>query len=278
MIRHHRGNEFLLIRQDDHAQLSGRFATHLGNERFAPPSPYEETVDGIALHDCGWPLHDDAPTLNAKGQPLHVLESPMAVVLPVWAESARRAAADKGPYTALLVSLHQLALSSIAKTNDPTPHERAQNQRELFELSKFQHRQIEHQEDLRRQLGMRTDVPLNQGLAQRGVSPAEDLLLFNFNLLKAMDRLSLDLCCSEDLFPKIEGVFPRPGVEPLTLKLGHPRPGEITVDPWPFNQPRLEYTTPCRRVPARAYGSVDEFRAVYGDAPIDTYGVTLRAG
>src|SRR4051794_21366437 len=114
MIRHRRGDEFLLITQHDHAQLSGKLATHLGNETFSPPSPYRESVDGIALHDCGWPLHDDNPTLSAQGQPLHVLESPMSVATRVWSESARRAA-EVDPYTGLLVSLHVLALSAVAQ-------------------------------------------------------------------------------------------------------------------------------------------------------------------
>jgi hypothetical protein len=275
MIRHRHGNEFFLIAQHDHAQLAGKFATHLGNEQFSAPSPYGETVAGIALHDCGWPLHDESPTLNAKGLPLHVLESPMSVVLPVWTESARKSAAENGPYTGLLVSLHQLALSSIAKTNDPTPHERAQSQRDLFELNKFQHRQVEHQENLRRQLGTRTDIPLKQGFAKPGTSPVEDLLLFNFNLLKAMDRLSLDLCCSEDLFQTVEGVFPRPGISALTLTFDHPGEGSIAVSPWPFNQDRLEYTTACRRVPAREYADVEEFRRIYGEAPVDAYSVRV---
>ena len=58
MIRHHLGDDFVLITQHDHAQLSGRLARHVGNSLFSAPTPFQETVDGIALHDCGWPLHD----------------------------------------------------------------------------------------------------------------------------------------------------------------------------------------------------------------------------
>ena len=67
MIRHRQGSDFLLITQDDHARLSGRFAEHLGNDRFARPEPRPQTLRGIALHDCGWPLHDRRPTLNRTG-------------------------------------------------------------------------------------------------------------------------------------------------------------------------------------------------------------------
>src|SRR5206468_2748540 len=156
----------------------GRFAERIGNERFAAPSPYRETVDGVALHDCGWPSHDEEPTLNHKGLPLHVLETPIRLAVRVWSASARRAA-EKNDYTALLVSLHVMALSAIAQTRDPTPHERFRDARELFELNKFQHREAEVQEQLRRRLGLRTDLPLHQGLAKPGIDPDEDLLLFN---------------------------------------------------------------------------------------------------
>ena len=277
MIRHRRGDEFLLVAQHDHALLSGRFAAHIGNDQFAPPDPSRQTIDGIALHDCGWPLHDERPTLNDKGLPLHVLESPMPIAIKVWSESARRAS-EKDPYTGLLVSLHVMALSFIAETNDPTPHERYRDAKDLFDLNKFQHRQAELQEQMRRRLGLRTDIPLNKGLAKPGFDAAEDLLLFNYNLLKTCDRLSLDLCCSEPLFETIEDVYPRPGGKPITLRLGHRGESEMSVAPWPFDVERLEDEVPCRRVPARPLETDESFRRVFEDAPRDTLRVRLVPG
>jgi len=277
MIRHRRGDDFYLIAQHDHALLSGQFATHIGASGFARPDPYRQTVDGIALHDCGWPLHDERPTLNGQSLPLHVLESPMPIAIKVWSESARLAS-EKDPYTGLLVSLHVMALSFIAQTHDPTPHERYQDAKDLFDLNKFQHRQAELQEELRRKIGLRTDIPLTKGLAKPGTDPAEDLLLFNYNLLKTCDRLSLDLCCSEPLFQTIEGVFPRPGAAPLTLQIGHVAEGSMTVQPWPFDVDRLEYEVPCRRLPATPYTSDYEFQQAFNAAPRDTLHVRLTPG
>jgi hypothetical protein len=65
-----------------------------------------------------------SPTLNDKGLPLHVLESPMWVATKVLTESARRAGGTH-PYTGLLVSLHVTALSNYARSQNPIPHERA---------------------------------------------------------------------------------------------------------------------------------------------------------
>src|SRR4051794_38556920 len=89
MIRHPRGNEWLLFTQHDHALLAGRLAEQFGAGEFARGSA--ETIQGVALHDCGWPLHDDRPTLNERGEPLHVFESPVWVGCMVWSASARRA-------------------------------------------------------------------------------------------------------------------------------------------------------------------------------------------
>ena len=277
MIRHRQGNDFLLITQDDHARLSGRFAEHIGHAQFSPPSPRKEALLGAALHDCGWPLHDEQPTLNPRGEPLHVLESPMAIATRVWTESARRAYEEAGPYAGLLVSIHVFTLSATAKRDDGTPHERAQNREELFMLNQFQQAQIEHQEDLRRQLGLRTDRPLKLGLAaKRGVDEQEDLLSFNYAWVKAMDAVSLDLCCSEDLFPKLDWVQPRPGAEPVAIRVEHPAQGELALDPWPFDVGRIEMTVPCRRVPARGLTSEEQFRTIYAAAPREQFAVTVR--
>ena len=67
MIRRRAGNEFWLFTQHDHALLSGQLAAEFGNAAFAPPDPREPVLHGIWLHDSGWPLHDDAPTLTGNG-------------------------------------------------------------------------------------------------------------------------------------------------------------------------------------------------------------------
>lgn len=277
MIRHRVGDEYWLITQDDHARLSGQFAARVGNADFAPPAPYQETVDGVSMHDAGWPLHDDEPTINPQGQPLHVLESPMSVAVRVWSESVRRAA-GRDPYAGLLVSLHVLALSGLAMKRDQEMHERLKDGRDLFDLNKFQHRQVVLQQDLRRRLDLPTETPLTLGLARPGASAREDLLLFGYHLLKAMDAISLDACSGGDLFRTIEQVYPRPGATAVTLRFGHPRNFELTVAPWPFDAPRLSFPVPARRVPAQRYESNEEFRRDYRAAPVESVTITISRG
>ena len=274
MIRHRHGDSFFLVTQDDHAQLSGTLAARVGNARFAIPSPYDDVVRGISMHDSGWPLHDDSPTLDEQGLPLHVFESPVEVSTMVWSESVHRAA-QAGDYCGLLVSLHVLALSSIAQSHYMSPQRRLSHARQVFELNKFQQNQIEAQEGFRNRLHMRTDLPLQHGLAPRGSSPAEDLLLCNYNLLKAMDRVSLALLCSEPLFETIEGVYPQPGAEPIDLRLRNLGEWTLRIDPWPFDQPNIEVQVPYRQLPAKPHQNVEEFRTMYARSPALNQKVTL---
>ena len=253
LIRHLGQDSFLLISQHDHAVLSGALAQRVGGGPVARLS--DAAIRGITLHDCGWPLHDDEPTLNPKGEPLHVFETPPIVATRVWSESARRAAAQD-PYPGLLVSVHMLQLSVLSQASHRSP-------RDVFELNKFQHRQVELQESLRRQLGMRVDLPLTYGLAHPGASPQEDALLFDYRLLRAMDQLSLTLCCSDKLFSTIEGVYAGPGGAGIDFHLDRLEDFAVRLEPWPFDTSLLEFWVPYRTVAAGAFETVAEFRRQY---------------
>src|SRR5688572_15068262 len=274
MIRREHGSDFLLMTQHDHSLLSGELARHVGNGVFAAPLPFGETVEGIANHDAGWPLHDDEPTLNAGGLPLHVFEVPAAVAIRVWSASVDRARA-LGPYEGLLVSLHVLGLSAWAVGR---PTEGSASRQEMFEMNKFQHRQVEVQDELRRELGLSTEVPLNLGLAAGGTSAADDQLLFNFRLLAALDRVSLCLCCGKALFPVMEDVPARPGEGPTKVLVAMPDDSTVTLDPWPFDREEIRLGVAARRLRKRAFESVEAFREAYRAAGVETLELVVREG
>jgi hypothetical protein len=219
MIRRQVGTEYWLIPQDDHAKIAGELAKHVGNPRFiGPASP--SAILGIALHDCGWPIHDQHPTLNEQHLPRDVFESTREVGLPVWEASAERAAAQD-PYAGLLVSLHSLALSVFATGSAPISGHRWDWAR--FEVNRFQHRMVELQESLRQKLGMRTDQPLKYGLCEDPVDdPLEQKLLFDFRWLQAMDQISLSICCTKAPFSRIGPILAKPGAAPQSLKVARP--------------------------------------------------------
>lgn len=273
MIRHRQGNQFLLFTQDDHARLSGEMASRIGNERFARPEPFDAVVAGIGMHDCGWPVHDEQPTLNGQGLPLHVFETPVELSCRVWTESVRRAV-EENAYSGLLVSLHVMALSAIAQSHYSDQSKRLEFARELFEINRFQQNQIEIQETLRAKLGLRVDVPLKYGLAPKGTSKEEDLLLFNYQLLKATDRISLCLLCDSQPFNSIDNIYPRPGAEAIELHLECVSDWTLRIKPWPFDVEQLEMQIPFRAIPAQAYAGDLEYQSRYRAAKLES--VSLR--
>jgi hypothetical protein len=268
MIRREAHGQFVLITQHDHALLAGRLARRFGNARFARPQPAEPTLRGIDLHDSGWPLHDQAPTLNARHLPLDVFETPRDIGLKVWTASVERAAAEN-LYSGLLVSLHVLSLSQLLADLHRSP-------RDQFEINKFQHREIERQEEFRRELGLPTDLPLKMGLAEPRIDPREDELTFNFRLLQAMDRVSLALCCTNEPFDQIKNLPPQPGEPGLAVKLQKDGPTGLIVEPWIFDSPQLAESIICRRLPATPLADDVALAAAYAAAPEETLFFTLR--
>jgi hypothetical protein len=276
MIRRRVGEEFWLIPQHDHALLSGELARQFGNEQYAIPTPSEETIEGISLHDCGWPIHDDQPMLNSQGFPIDVFESTPEIGLRVWTESSKRAVA-KNPYTGLLVSLHGLSLSGMAVSQafgnekfDP------KNPRVRFEVNKFQHAQLELQEKLRKQLGLRLDIPMHLGLAGNSTDSTEQNLIYNFRLLQAMDKLSLCICCSKPPFTKIEPITNRPGGTATWLRIERPEPQTIFVSPWPFKVNRIEVAFPFRRLPVIQFESTEAFQETYLQAKVESFSCSIE--
>ncbi len=269
MIRRKMGDRFFLIAQHEHAMLSGRLAEKFGNARFAPPNPSADTIAAASLHDCGWPEHDDHPTLNHRHQPTDVFESPLSISLAMWSAGPDRAA-DRLPYTQLLISLHVLGLSAYASSK-PRTHQ------ELFELNRFQHRECERQEELRRKLGLSVTTPLYLGLAMKDHSPPELQLKRNHYIIQAMDRISLALCCDQVPAAQVENMVPRPGEAAITLSLTRADDTTLIVDPWPFDAPSLSVSVPYRAVAARAYANERELQAAYDAAAVEQLALTVKS-
>jgi hypothetical protein len=250
-----------LFNQHDHAMMAGQMARHLGGRLIEKPAD-ERFITAVAQHDCGWPLHDDAPTLDALGRPRDVFESKAPASFALWQASAEGAAAID-PYAGLLVSLHSLALSLhlAAATNLAT------NPAAVFDLNKFQHRMIELQEELRRRLGFRTDLPLHNGLAETAGDPNEKRLAFHFRLLEAMAQLSLDACCTDAPIERVQ-IATAPGGRMIALTAKRTSDVTLQIAPWPFELPRVAVRVPYRELPARPYTDVRQFHADLKSAPM----------
>lgn len=264
MIRRRHEGDILLIAQHDHALLAGELASHVGNDQFAPPNPYEQTVTGVRLHDCGWPTHDDSPTINDKGEPLDVFESPRDIAIKAWITSAERAA-EKDAYAGLLTSLHVLALSVMA-LDSSMAHESwsLDDPGARFAIVKFQHRQIEFQETLRQRLGLRTDKPTATKQPKESLQRGEDQLRSNFRLLQVMDMLSLGLCCTKPPVEQTMELHIKPGSDGHKLAM-HRAGNDLHVAPWPFDEKEIELQIPVCRIPDKTYANDADFQHAFAN-------------
>ena len=66
MILQDRGDHLLVIRQTDHAVLSGFFAREWGNELFKRPDLFESFCVAAREHDNGWSEWELAPGIDPK--------------------------------------------------------------------------------------------------------------------------------------------------------------------------------------------------------------------
>ena len=64
MIVQRQDSELLLVRQTDHAALSGMLAEHWGDGDFACPEPRAAVLLAAARHDDGWREWELAPKVN----------------------------------------------------------------------------------------------------------------------------------------------------------------------------------------------------------------------
>lgn len=272
---------YALITQHDHALLAGQLALHLGTSRFQRPEPFAPFHAAVSLHDAGWPAHDDHPTLNPKGKPLHVFESPLAVTLQVWPGApvlAARNPNNGNGWAELLASVHILTLSGIAAAHHQPKSNAAFDPSEMaarFEINKFQHREIERQQHLRAALCFPTHVPLSLGLADDHASPQDDLLLHHYRWLQALDLLSLALCCTTVPQTPTPGVYHSPGssADPLNLS----RDGnDLIVRPYPFKSESIPLSIPARLIPRRAYSSPADLQEALTTAPQLSIPATVR--
>ncbi len=273
MLRQKTPEGWFLIRHPDHAVLAGEFAAAWGNERFRPPEPRPDVLEGIRRHDDGWAVRDAAPLITRAGKPsafgadlvgkyTAFEEIDLADYLGVRGNAMELVAADN-PYAAILVSMHTANL--LAARADRSTIRPA----ELPLLDGFIARQQQRQLELR------------AAAADTGRFRDEDLsmerLTEHFRLLQACDNLSLLSCVDFDgpasllhPLPLLDG-----GTSEVQVRRVAPRTFQLM--PWPFAETKLSFRIKGRRVSGDTFDSAGELQARYRAAPIETLAVELVA-
>lgn len=267
MLISREGGDLVVVRQTDHMAQVARMAERWGNERFPAPEHREETIRAAALHDNGWRVWEDHPTLVAEtGRPRNLGEIERPVHAAFYRRGVRNAVAIDA-YTGLLVSLHAAVLYAgvdgwNADTLAPPVPEEASEVERAFIME-----QAALQQRLRSELA---ESPRYAGsVAAARLWPA-------YLRLRAWDRLSLYFIFSGmgagvlDHVPTLHGE--------TTINLKQTGRYAASASPWPFDQPAVVLPVVASRVPDRPYASGDEFLAVLVAARPEVAEFTVTRG
>src|SRR5258708_11736400 len=185
MIIQEHGDHLILIRQTDHAVLSGFFARELGNEIFARPEPLELFQLAVAEHDNGWKEWE----LQPPGEPVSFLpysfmSMPTREHIALYQRGMERVVkVDR--YAGLLVSLHCAGLYDKTRATIPGYSAKYVKAHEAPVVTDFL--QILRLQQLRLKVDLRGD-PATINFSD------EKWLQVNAQRLEALDRLSLYFC------------------------------------------------------------------------------------
>jgi hypothetical protein len=106
MIVRERERDFIMIRQNDHALLSGDLARHWKEAYLPAAERRNDVVLAVAEHDRGWIGLDDTPVWDdAENAPCGFIRYPLLPKLAFYRKGIDEAE-EMSPYAAILCSMH----------------------------------------------------------------------------------------------------------------------------------------------------------------------------
>jgi hypothetical protein len=258
MIVRSEDGSLILIRQTDHAQVSGLFARHWGNETFARLDPYDSVCLAAAEHDRGWMAWESNPRLNPQtGLPRNFLDLPIDEHYRMYVQGIEEVL-EEDLYAGLLVSMHLAGIyrSTLARRAPLASLHKENPETEKVEAAV--HRLGLQQNDLRERLRKRQPAELDEAHVEA-----------NYRLLRFFDLLSLYLCTARVAETTV-GPLPTNylgGETNLVLRPLDDR--TVVISPYPFRDSVLEVPVEFRAVPNKRYSGDDEFRQVFERAPAE---------
>jgi hypothetical protein len=268
MIVQRRDGDLLLIRQTDHAALSGVLAEHWGALLFARPQPRASVLLTAARHDDGWREWEAAPKVNpATRRPYNFTELPVGEHFPFYLRGIDGVVRDDR-YAGLLVSMHLSGLYRKRYGLDPglgldrfPPEVRPV-------VEDFLRRLDEQQKQWREQLRHDSLVP---------AEAAEEVAVWtNYRLLQVYDLFSLYFCMAPPREYTLRHVPVNAATPDTELRLRPAGGNALTVDPYPFDAAPLRVKVTARVITDRDYATDDDLRAALAAAPGRTLSFELR--
>ena len=246
IVRYETDGTIVMITQNDHAQLSGLFAAHWGNEQFEKPRPYGSLVRAAMFHDRGWIRYETSPQLNPEtGKTPNYREVPNDKSQLEAFEWAGDWMSSIDPYAGLMIAKHRTGLwqGRYGVITYPPAIQRGvlpPSIKDFISLSEAK-----------------------QKVVAEGVDTSE--LATNYNLLQVWDMMSLYVCSTEVLKP--DRIEPVPvgyaGGAAVGMTLTPLEPATIALDPYPFDQPSLTANLIFRRLTQTKFKDSAELQEVY---------------
>ncbi len=246
--RHHDG--WVLIRQRDHAALSGALMALWGNGIFVPPSPRDEVLFGIAEHDMGWDDWDRSPEIHAEsGYPLNFNELTSQAYTAIWRRGVNHHR-KRHPYASLLIALHTeyLARSRMERIR---AIEDGRSREEAAILESF----LAENEKIRMELH---DAVMAQATVEQDRLEGE--ARSNFRLLQIGNLVSLVFCGGLSRLFSIDRVPTQVRGPSCSMTFERVTEDTLAVSPYPFSQPDVALTVPGRILRQQVFASGGELQ------------------
>ncbi|HSR24221.1 MAG TPA: DUF3891 family protein [Candidatus Eisenbacteria bacterium] len=265
MIVREEGDQLVLVRQTDHALLSGWLAAAWGAPPWTAPRPYDSCVVGARLHDLAWAAFDEALPRRPDGRPYAFHEVARAVSTRLYVHGLDAVEAID-PYAGLLASLH---FSGFFTSHWDWRHGHRPPSLEGEEgaaVDRFVAHERVRQRRLRDRLGVGGD--------------RDRELMCAYVWLQLWDRVSLDVCrhgfhgWSAEYPPAPVGF--EPDAEVVRLRVTLERGGVCRLDPYPLLPRPYRARVPAVRVPLAATRDAAELRRAWRSGGGDSIEVTFE--
>lgn len=270
MIVQEEGDQLILIRQTDHAVLSGFFAREWGNDLFQRPEPFQSLLLAASEHDNGWRDWELQPEIDPKTRlPFSFMSLPTDLHIELYQRGIERVV-KSDRYAGLLVSMHASGLYDRARATIPGFSAKYVKSTETELVGGFLHGLKLQQ--LRLKVDLRADASTKE-FAQ------DKLLEANSRRLEALDRLSLYFCMSSAPHDAtIDSVPVDDQGSEVDWEVRPVGPNAVSLGPYPFRREPLQVSILTRRVPKRLYANSLDFQKTLACAPYSAMNFTLHAG
>lgn len=266
MIVRERGESWQLVRQPDHADLSGQLAAAWGGGDVARPTPLSSVILAAYRHDDGWAVFDRRPAWDAeKRQPLNFLDIPIRAHVAFYGACVE-VVTQEDPYSGVLVSMHAVGLYNGRYGTSPAGGPGLVNAPNAAE-------------EVLRFVAEREAAHTEQALA---LGIPEEERWANYKLLQIYDRLSLAFCLREWESSDAEAITIGPvpsdysGAE-VELTLEPVGPWRVRVTPYPFLTSPARFTLVRKLLLRAPFKGNEDFRDAYFGTRAEMVELTAQA-